>query len=362
MPLRTITDTASGSDSPKKGRIKKRLRFLHLFAFGLIIAVPPALIRPPPVKAAKPESGMNIPLEIDKIRQTQPDFFLIGNSMVETRINVPLLNQLSGKMFYKVSRPGSGSAVWYLFFKNIIGPSGVPAKGAIVFFRDQDLTWPRQFTQGKRAGFFRSLWSDKEPVVEKFIGPADGEAHTPVEQMGNWLQALYPIREEIDLAGKVHDLAMDMTPSGFGKRARRAEMDRMFAVGNLVENDAAGVVAAGEAPSANDGSRPVVFDGGPGQSFLPHMLDVAGEHSVKLYFVLVRHRPDENGIVERTLEDQAYIDDLRVFLEWRGAVLVDETPDRSIPASIYSDGSHIRADAMDWYTRKFWQRMEPVLK
>lgn len=340
------------NDDSTIARFRWRTGFLHLLVFGAIVLVPPALVRLRPL--SDESESMDVPAEIDKIQQARPEFFLIGNSMLDTRIDVALLNRLSGREFYKIIRHGSASATWYLFLKNVALAADTPARGVIVFFKRRELTWTRYRTDGRQSVFLQSLRKTREPVVDRLIASE-----------GSWdfFKWLYPIREGVDFDHKLRSLAMDLTPLGLGKRARSAEMDGIFALGNLVGNDSASAMAPDDdTDEAEDVAKPARFDGDPGHSFLPHMLDVARKHSVKMYFFQVKTRPDENGNVKQTPGDLAYLRDLRAYLEQNGACLIDEVPDRSIPVTVYSDGSHIRPGAMDWYTRKFWQRMGSILE
>ncbi|HEY5753439.1 MAG TPA: hypothetical protein VIT21_09840 [Chthoniobacterales bacterium] len=335
----------------------------QFLVFAAFIVIPPALFRAVPDTI--PESDrVNVPAELHRIRSEQPDFLMIGNSMLDSRIDFPCLNQLSGMTFLPVVRHGSASAIWHLLFKNLIVASDVQPRGVIIFFRNRELTRPQHHTSGRNANFILGLRQQREPVLDQLVPSSDAFDGSPVGRFRTFLTACYPMQHGLGLDQKVRNLAMDLTPSDLGKRARRAEMDQVFAVGNL-EADAGGNAAAQDADDSivgDDGPRATRFSDNPEESFLPHMLDLAAKTSIKLYFYRVKEKPDRDGNVERSPNDVAYSEKLRVYLEKHGAVLIDESPDRSIPASIYSDGTHVRTDAMKWYTHKFWNRMEPILK
>ncbi|HYO96626.1 MAG TPA: hypothetical protein VER33_19065 [Polyangiaceae bacterium] len=83
-----------------------------------------------------------------EIRRVQPDFVLIGNSMVNTRFHEKTLRQLlAPRTVVKVANGGSKSSAWYLYLKNYVIASGVRPRRVILFFVDNDLTRP-----GSRRG------------------------------------------------------------------------------------------------------------------------------------------------------------------------------------------------------------------
>ncbi|HEY5893788.1 MAG TPA: hypothetical protein VIT91_11205 [Chthoniobacterales bacterium] len=344
---------------------------IQFLVFAALIAVPPGLLRTVPDTI--PESDrLNVPAELDRMRTRQPDFFMIGNSMLDSRIDVPCLEKLSGMTFLPIVRHGSASAIWYLILKDLIVASDTHPRGVIIFFRNRELTRPQHHTSGRNANFIRSLRQPREPVLDQLAPSSAAFDGSPVGRLRAFFAVCYPMRQGLELDQKIRNLAMDLTPSDLGKRARRAELDQVFAVGNLDVEGGADPVAgngvdgtvqdADDSMAGDDASGTSLYADNPEESFLPHMLDLATKASTKLYFYRVKEKPDSNGNVERSPNDIAYSEKLGAYLEKHGAVLIDESPDRSIPASIYSDGTHVRTDAMNWYTRKFWNRMEPILK
>lgn len=339
-------------------KFRSRTAFAQFLVFAVLIIVPPSLIRTVP-KDIPEADRIDVAAEMKRIRTERPDFFMIGNSMLDSRIDVSCIEQLSGMTFLPIVRHGSASAVWYLLLKNLIVASDVRPRGVIIFFRNRELTRPQHHTTGRNANFIRSLRQRREPVLDPFITANQARDGWPVEQVRAFLKACYPIQGAFELDQQIRNLAMDLTPLGLGKRARRTEMDQVFVVGNLTEDS---TTQSSDDAMTDDGPEASRFPDNPEESFLPHMLELAAKASTKLYFYRVKEKPDRDGNVPRSQNDVAYANKLRAYLEKHGAVLIDESPDRSIPATVYADGTHVRRDSMSWYTRKFWGRMEPILK
>ena len=78
---------------------------------------------------------------VENLRQLNPSWVIIGDSMAGSRIDVPLFTAphiAAGRAV--VVCAGSGSAWWYLALKNWVIPSAIHPRAVFVFFRDTNLT------------------------------------------------------------------------------------------------------------------------------------------------------------------------------------------------------------------------------
>ena len=82
------------------------------------------------------------PGRITDLQRVQPSYVFIGDSMLGTRIDAAYLASLIGQDVMFLDRAGTGSAYWYLAFKNLLIPSGVRPKVVFFFFRDLNMTDP----------------------------------------------------------------------------------------------------------------------------------------------------------------------------------------------------------------------------
>ena len=79
---------------------------------------------------------------MDKIKAKNPEIIMVGNSMLESRVDDDYFSELTNLNSVKVSSGGAASAFWYLALKNIIIPSVTRQTTVAVFFRDHYLTDP----------------------------------------------------------------------------------------------------------------------------------------------------------------------------------------------------------------------------
>ena len=107
-----------------------------------------------------------------ELRKAAPEWVLIGNSMLNSRIDATYLRTLSGRNSRKVTEGATQSAVWFLFMKQIVTASGVKPKWVTVFFRETDLTWPDIRTGGKKN--------------DELIAALDGPAQPEWQQVMAW--------------------------------------------------------------------------------------------------------------------------------------------------------------------------------
>ena len=75
------------------------------------------------------------------LRQAQPEFVVIGDSMAGVRVNPGHLSRRLGKGVVGLFQAGSPVAFWYLEFKNFVIENDLTrVRGALFFFRDDHLT------------------------------------------------------------------------------------------------------------------------------------------------------------------------------------------------------------------------------
>ena len=79
----------------------------------------------------------------------KPGVVLLGDSMLETRIDEQVLRETAGIKFEKMAYPGSGSASWWLILKNYIAPQTYPPRTIVIFFRNMQLTLADYHTHGR---------------------------------------------------------------------------------------------------------------------------------------------------------------------------------------------------------------------
>ena len=302
---------------------------------------------------SKRDLTADLPKEIAALKRKKPDVVFVGNSMLFTRILRDEFESLSGLSNRFLTNPGSASACWYLFLKNILIPSEHRPEVVVIFFRDQVLTWPEFRTGSYFASYVDSLQSDDEPVMDRVLYDSQNSRGLP-GKMARAVKSLYGIDNQPErYQDKFNDLALDLSSLGQGKGARREYMNDRFSLEHLRHDLPADDIA--DLTARGSGAVPQEFDSSPDASFLPHILDIADEHDLKLIFYRVKKRVDVDGARPPSPDLRPYLDDLKNYVESRGAAYVDETPDL-IPVEWYADGDHIGREWRDEYTQMFWEK------
>lgn len=302
---------------------------------------------------------IDVPAVIKELREQQPDYIGIGNSMMFTRLGLTpgAISTLSGKKFYFIYKGGSDTPVWYLVLKNVVAASGIHPKAVFLFVRDNEVTAPFTGKTGD-AAYVKSLNGEHDPVLDKFMHKEEPVGPVGAKGVNQWLSGLYAFpgwREE--MTRRVTDMAMDLGGGGAAKKAQRFVLSARFGLehlrgdvpSDLAQADELGLTAGGYAEGAQ-------------ASLLPEMMRVVREAGTRLLVFRVKRRPDA---VTHLPEEPAAMRDYAHFLDgWlkqRDGLFFDETYDVSIHLSDYLDGDHIRPDRQEWYRGYFWQRMKNIL-
>lgn len=278
---------------------------------------------------------------------------LLGDSMLDTRIDPDAINHLAEVPVHVLVDEGSASAAWYLILKNHVAEAPTQPRDIVIFFRDRYLTDPGFRTRGAYHRELLALMRGNEPIADRLIQGADTTRFGP---LADWLERVYPVQQMRDslaerIARRAQKWARALVP---GSLAFDTALDRTFDVRKL----------RADTPSEL-GSEDVEisdFDPSPERSFLPHLIDLANANNWRLTFYRVKRRPQDGDQRIDEPELIAYITALRAYLESRGARLVDETDDASIGIEFYSDGDHVAADKRPETTRRIHERLREVFE
>jgi hypothetical protein len=290
----------------------------------------------------------------EKLAQKKPKVVLLGDSMLETRIDEEVLREIAGIKFEKMPYPGSGSASWWLILKNHIAPQSDPPGTIVIFFRNMQLTLADYHTDGRFRPRLEALMSDDgEPFLEGIL------RSTRKEENGRLLllaQRLYPLQKhQPEWQGKIYARALILSTVPAERSAVRKRADRLFSTRALRAD--AGAYAEGDdhmaglAPAGHD-LRTTLHG-----SLLPALLDLARQKEIRLVFFRVKRKPQDDGTPRVESGDlQAYMTALEDHLRSAGAIFIDETMDPEIGRDFYGGDDHLREDRMADYTRLFWKK------
>src|SRR5690242_8783145 len=112
------------------------------------------------------------------VREANPEFVVIGDSMAGIRIDPRYLSRLAHTSVIGLYQQGSPVAYWYLVLKNLVVENELKkVRGAIFFFRDDQLTTQVQVSPGALDRVAR----EREPELDRILAAdklgAFSEAH-----------------------------------------------------------------------------------------------------------------------------------------------------------------------------------------
>ena len=285
------------------------------------------------------------PGPIQDLRRLRPSYVFIGDSMLGTRIDAAYLAGLVGEDVAMLARAGTGSAYWYLSFKNYLVASGQRPKVTFFFFRDLNMTDPLFRLTGPFRWSLDEVALEREPALNDAIA---ARIRGPWFRMHNGVNAAYNVdRANAWVERQLYDWPARLWTAD--EKGRRSWLDNLtfgiMGLDRLRPMDAADLQAAEDAEADFDRNMP--------RSVLPLIVDLAKQHGLKVCFVRVQRRPQGNQPPPQSPRMQAYMREFRAYVEREGMYLHDDTGDPMQTLAMYEDGDHIARAHRQRYTRQF---------
>jgi hypothetical protein len=227
--------------------------------------------------------------------------------------------------------------------KNLVAENDLKSiRGAIFFFRDDQLTTQVQVTPGSLDRVAR----DREPELDRALAANKlgtfSEVHRvarPVYQYDRtrlWIEPLF-----------------NRWPAQVVQPGRPAELiDAMnsdvFALDKLRKFEGSDLAASTTAS--------LDFAANVNDSLLPEMLRLAERSNIRLAFIRVQRRPTPDGPPQQSDALEKYVEDLRAYVTARNAYFHDDWGDPDEPLSAYADGDHLTAEGRRRYTERFAEK------
>ena len=289
---------------------------------------------------------------IENVRAARPAWVFIGDSMLGTRIEPQLLEELSGTGRDKVTlllHAASGPAYWYLVFKNVVVPSGVQPRMTFFFFRDTNLTDTMFRLQSTIGNALDEVAHEREPELDAIVAR---------RQRGGWAH----VDAALSRVYEVDTAAAWMQPMVRRWYAfwRYPDPKTRLSFEQTIEDDfnqnfrrdvAADIGVTSEVPE---------FSRELSSSVLPLIVRLSSQHHLPVCFVRVQRRPAPNRPPADSPPLAKYIADFRAWAESQGACFHDETGDPELTLDLYEDGDHF-GDRIA-YTRIFRRRLDPLFR
>jgi hypothetical protein len=278
---------------------------------------------------------------LDDLKGSPPDYVLIGDSMLMSRIDPERLGRRTGGRVALLADHGSASARWYLFFKNYVVASGAKPRRVFVFFRDRYLTSPLYRTTGPYRRRLERAMHESEPVYERLVVRRREEKNV----LERTVRRAWPIQDRQTAAAEDIASAVERWVAPRGREGELLEeVNGAFDLKNLRRDLPSDIAGASRSELTQE-----AFDPSPEKSFLPHLVALARENAIPICFVRVKRRPprSESPAMKR------YVADLSAWLAANGAEFHDEAGDPFLTAAMYADGDHLSEEAKGPYTDRF---------
>lgn len=271
------------------------------------------------------------------VREVQPQFVVIGDSMAGIRIDPLQLSRLTRTRVIGLYQQGSPVAYWYLAFKNLVVNNDLKSvRGAIFVFRDDQLTTQVQVAPGS----LDRVALDREPELDRLLA---------AERLGVFSGLHRAVRAayQFDRTRVWLEPLINNSPAGSPELVRAINTE-VFALDKLRKFEAADLAPATDAA--------LDFPASVDRSLLPEILRLAAQANVRPAFIRVQRRPTPDGPPPQSAALKKYADDLRAYLIAHGAYYHDDWGDPDEPLSLYADGDHLTADGRVRYTQRFAEK------
>ncbi|MCX6552804.1 MAG: hypothetical protein NTY02_17685 [Acidobacteria bacterium] len=285
------------------------------------------------------------------LRETRPDYYVIGDSMAGTRIQPGHLSRLvGGRGVASLLYAGVGSAYWYLTFKNVIVEPGLRPRAVIFFFRDENMTDPlfRAY-----PGSLDRVAGDREPELDRILAAA---ANGTLYRLHTAVQSVY----QYALLSRWVEPRIAAAPVPLS--ARRSNQKKLLErINNEVFTlDALRPMALADMQSASEAA--LDFDTHLPTSVLPEIVRLSTQSGIRVAFIRVQRRPVGNKPPAQSPALQRYVMRLRDYLVANGAYFHDDWGDPQQPLDIYEDGDHISRAYIRHYTEVFYRNNREIFR
>ncbi len=289
---------------------------------------------------------------INAISEEKPNVVLIGDSVLFVGVDHEKLPQLLGVKTYSIAYPGAGSSIWYLALKNVVLEAAHTPKYVVIVFRDTKLTLPALHTTGPYFEALDDFAGRNEPLVTKL---AYINQMSPIEKFAEQYLPIYSARWEIRRALDAHVRYTAPAALNCPAPCVNTALDSVFGK-NTME-----ITAFNRGVENLYAPEFLNFEKQVEKSFLPHMIQLAGENEIELIFV----RTKSLVFPDRASEPPA----LRRYIETLGRYLggydhvhfIDFAHDERMKPSYFEDEVHFTAEGKEIFTQMLADALKLII-
>ena len=274
------------------------------------------------------------------IDKQKPQVFLLGNSVINSGIDVSQFELLTGQKTLKFSFPGTASAYWYLMIKNNIATASNPPKFLLLFFLDNLLTSPDLGVTGTYQVMIDEIAGESETVllqkaylnkldpVEGYMDshyPLFGERLTLKDKIDNRIKYTLP-QLLLNCAKPCLDQALD---TFFTEKDMLQQMDFILGTWNIKDWDFNTLVE---------------------KSFLPDIIQIIREKGINL--ILVREKNARViSLQDESPDMRKYYQEMADYLKKESVPFLDFSHSPELTMELFRDEMHLNPQGRMIFTR-----------
>lgn len=295
--------------------------------------------------------------DINAISKNQPELILLGDSILYLGVDESAVAKKLDMKTYSIAVPGSGSAIWYLIFKNVILEATSHPKYVMILFRDTTLTLPSFRTTGYYFDVLDEFARYQEPLL---MDLAFINAMSPAEKYTEQYLPLYSARWELR-NGLDHLLRYGLSSavSRCSENCVDQSMDTVFGEENI---DAAAINQPVSDAAVLYTRAALDFKSQVGKSFLPAMIEMAQKNDITLIFVRTKNMtyPEYASEIPAL---STYINSLKDYFSTQENVrFIDLAHDERIKAEYFTDSVHFNEEGKNIFTKILADQLMPLMK
>ncbi len=335
------------------------ISLLSFLAGGLLLPRYYRMPYPKPLGSQTPLTPKIQKGGINAISENKPEVVLIGDSILYTGVEDSVFSEALGLKAYSVAVPGSGAAVWYLIFKNVVLAAEHRPRYVVMLFRDTLLTVPNFRVTGHYFTVVDEYAGADEPLL---MERAYINVLNPLEKLAERYfppySARWNLREALNRRARYLPARLILScDQACADEAYRSIFNNEE-MNNLVFNNRAaydeGILYSRQ--SLN-------FEAQIPRSFLPAMVELARQNGVTLVFVRMKNL-DYPVAASETPALQKYIRALSEYFAVQENVrYLDLSHDDAIlPEYFEADGFHFNLEGKAAFSLILAERLKPILE
>ena len=280
--------------------------------------------------------------EKSRVQDLRPEVVVIGNSLVKEGVDEKILSTSLNSSAMTIYAVGSGSAFWYLAFKNAVIASAVNVPIVAIVFTDDGLTNPTAGVYGYPKKHLDQMVSGCETLLDE---RAYWSQMSFIERVLTRFFPPYRLRNECRtfVEKATHQVVSWFVPS-YNKYDVDESVEHVFSDKNMISELVNKRQLAG-----SETQQILEFEVAVEKSFLPEMIRISKDAGIRLVFVRYKRRRVAEGYSDGA-QMTGYLNKLKAYLTVNDVDFIDFTNDQRIGIQHYAYGNHFNREGCDLFS------------